>query len=476
MSEIPTVHGTVRTCESGSHRLTSDSAPTPMEGLASSGASACRAGPACAGRGALSAVATVTIVGLFAHAALAPVHAQQFPGLVLSQPTPMPQAAPPPPAPAKVKPKPKPKAAIETASTATETSSKGTGERIVMLVNDEAVTAREIEQRTRFLGASSNVGQKAQEIFKNLASSEATNKRFRAMAEEIIKQNQNKPKEQIMALIEQRKQELGASLQRQAMEQAKGAEMPKFRKDAIEEIIEEKLKLQEAKKEGIEVNDDEANRIIKSIADRNKQTEAQFNQGLKSSGVDIATMRNRFKAAFAWREVIRRKYGAQVQVNDKEIERAIAALPAGKGQTDTQELQVQRIVFSLPGKLDQGAMARALADADGVRRKYSGCKAMETLVKDQASAKYEPAKFVKPSTIVEPARSMMLGAKDGEMLPPQTAADGVELVAVCSRRALQIDDQQKMQATQELQSKKFEELANRRLRELRQDAQIEQRG
>ena len=428
-------------------------------------------------RRAADAIRTAGIISIAAFTlGAATAHAQQFPGLVLSQPTPPPQAAPPPPppAPAKAKPKPKPKPAEEAATE--PASSKGTGERIVMLINDEAITAREIDQRTRFLGASANIGQKAQEIFKNLASSESTNKRFRAMAEEVIRQNQNKPKEQVMALIEQRKQELGQSLQRQALEQARGAEMPKFRKDAIEEIIEEKLKLQEAKKEGIEVNDEEANRIIKSIAERNKQTEAQFAQGLKSAGVDITTMRNRFKASFAWREVIRRKYGAQVQVNDKEIERAIAALPAGKGQADTQELQVQRIVFALPGKLDQGAMARALADADGVRRKYSGCKAMETLVKDQGSAKFEPAKFVKPSTVTEPARSMMLGAKDGEMLPPQTAADGVELLAVCSRRALQIDDQQKIQATQELQSKKFEELANRRLRELRQEAQIEQRG
>ena len=62
------------------------------------------------------------------------------------------------------------------------------------------------------------------------------------------------------------------------------------------------------------------------------------------------------------------------------------------------------------------------------------------------------------------------------MLPPQTSPAGVELMVVCTRRALQIDDKQRQEATQELQSKKFEELANRRLRELRQEAQIEQRG
>ena len=426
----------------------------------------------------------LSVVGYLCAAALAApaAKAQQFPGMVLSQPAPMPQAAPPQappaPAPAKAKPKPKPKpvAAAETSAEPTTSPSKNNGEHIVMLVNDDPITAREIEQRSRFLSASSNSSEKAREIFQRLAQSEAVNTKFRAMAEEIIKQNQGKPKEQIMALIERRKAELGASLQRQAAEQARGAEMPKYRQTAIDEIIEEKLKLQEAKKESVEVTDDETNRVIKGIAERNKQTEAQFAQGLKSVGVDIATMKARFKAGFAWREVIRRKYGAQIQVNEKEIEQLIAALPAGKGAPDKQELQVQRIVFTLPSKLDQGAMARALADADGMRRKFSGCKTMDALAKDQASAKFQPAQFIKPSTIAEPSRSMLLGAKDGEMLPPQTSADGVELMVVCTRRALQIDDTQRQQATQELQSRKFEELANRRLRELRQEAQIEHRG
>lgn len=346
-----------------------------------------------------------------------------------------------------------------------------------MLVNDEAVTAREVEQRARFLGASANIGAKAQEIFKRIASSEATNARFRAQAEEIIKQNQGKSREQIIAMIEKMKAEFGASLQRQALEQARGAETPKFRDAAIEEIIEEKLKLQEAKKEGVEISDEEANRVIKAMAERNKQTEAQFIAGLKNSGVDISTMKARFKATFAWREVIRRKYGMQVQVNEKEIERAIAAqASANKTPTDTQELQLQKIIFALPDKLNQGAFARALADADTMRRKYSGCKAMEGLVKEQASAKLQPAAYVKPSTIAEPVRSMLLSAKDGEMLPPQPMGDGVELIAVCARRTLQLDDKQRQEATQELQTKKFEEFAIKRLRELRQDAQIERRG
>ena len=174
--------------------------------------------------------------------------------------------------------------------------------------------------------------------------------------------------------------------------------------------------------------------------------------------------------------MIRKKFAAQIQISEKDVERLVAATPGAKGPADTQEFAIQRIIFALPGKLDQSVMARALADADGIKRKYGGCKSMEALVKDQPTAKFEAAKFVRPSTIAEPTRSMLLGSKDGDMLPPQTATDGVELIAVCNRRALQIDDKTREEATQELQSRKFEELAKRYLRDLRQDAHIENRG
>ena len=412
--------------------------------------------------------------------AAAPAAAQQFPGFAVAQQPPA--VAAPPPAAAQVTPKPKPKPkAVAVAKPADpappgDAVTTGGAGRIVMLVNDDPITAREIDQRVRFLAASGNVGPQAQEIFKRLATSEATSTRFRAMAEAIIRENQGKiPDQQIMGLIEKRKVEFSQSLQRQAMDQARSSVSPKLRKDAIEELIEEKLKLQEAKAAKVEISSAEVDQIIAGIAERNKQTPLQFAQNMKAAGVDIATMRARFKAGFAWRDTVRRTYGGQIQIIEPEIARFISAQASGKGQVDSQELEVQRIVFALPGKLDQSAMARALADADAMRLKISGCKSMEALTKDQASVRFEAAKYVKPSAITEPTRSMLLGAKDGEVLPPQTAPDGVELMALCARRALAIDDTQREAATRELQSRQFEELANQRLKELRRDARIDTR-
>jgi peptidyl-prolyl cis-trans isomerase SurA len=81
----------------------------------------------------------------------------------------------------------------------------------------------------------------------------------------------------------------------------------------------------------------------------------------------------------------------------------------------------------------------------------------------------------KPSSVPEPTRSLLLEAKDGQMVPPNMASQGVELYAVCGRKVTRGDDKVREQVAQELQQKEFEVLAQRHLRDLRQDAHIEYR-
>ena len=95
-------------------------------------------------------------------------------------------------------------------------------------------------------------------------------------------------------------------------------------------------------------------------------------------------------------------------------------------------------------------MAKRYAEADGLRQRLDSCKSMAGLAKDVGSARFEDLKFIKPSTIPEPTRSMLLSAKDGDVLPPATAAAGIEIYAVCGRRALKADEKEREKAQEEL--------------------------
>ena len=69
-------------------------------------------------------------------------------------------------------------ASKQTAAVEKQGSQSGTkagSQSIVALVNDEPVTAYEVEQRARFLSLSANIGDKVKENFKRLAEQESTN-------------------------------------------------------------------------------------------------------------------------------------------------------------------------------------------------------------------------------------------------------------------------------------------------------------
>ena len=349
------------------------------------------------------------------------------------------------------------------------------GQAIVVLVNDEPITAYEIEQRSLFIAVNSGGNPaefkaRAEARWAQIVKDPKTNERF----QNLLREKAVRSKEEAVALQKQYVSNLQREMIEQLRRESRSTKLPQFRKEAQEELIEERLKLQEAKRLGIEISEDEAKRIIKGIAERNKMTEQQFIQQVKGQGFDISTMRERFKAQSAWREVIRRRFSAQISITQGEIDRLVSASATEAGE-DTVELQVLRVTLPIAGKTDQTVMAKRFTEADALRRKYGGCKTMAGLVKDVADARFDDLKFIKPSSIPEPTRSMLLSAKDGDVLPPAASTTGIEVYAVCGRRAIRADDKQREKVQSDLAQKEFEILAKRHLRDLRQDAHIELR-
>lgn len=348
------------------------------------------------------------------------------------------------------------------------------GQSIVVLVNDEPITGYEISQRQRLMGmGNSNIGERAQANFKALIKSPATNDRLKAILEKTIKENQGKSRDEIVDIFERRKKEFAMGLQQQAVERARESVMPGMRKEALEELIEERLKLQEAKRLNVVVGDEEIDKVMRSIAEKNKMTDVEFAAHLKKMGADANVMRNRFKANMSWQEVVRRRFGAQVAISERDVDRFVEKSPATGGEGI--ELQVQRITLPIPANLEQKLLAQRLAEGDALVRKGGGCAQMSAHASAIAGARFENLGPRTPATIAEPTRSLLLNASDGELLPPTVAAGGVEIWAVCSRKSVAADAERRQNVQAELRQKEFEVLAKKHLKDLRQDAAIEYR-
>ncbi len=392
------------------------------------------------------------------------------PGSPVTVPAPPAEAAAvPPPA------KPKPKA-IKTAARAPDTAvakaSETKGLSIAVLVNDEPITGYEIEQRQRIMGLGANLGEKAQANFKRLLQDPSTSEKLKGILGEVIKANPGKSREQIIAIFEERKKQFAIGLQRQAVESARVSMLPTLKKGALDELIDERLKLQEARKLNVLASDEDVSRVVRSLAEKNKMTEAQFGQHMAGMGADLDGMKSRFRAMLSWNDVIRRKFGHQMAISERDVERIVSQGPAGE---DTVELQVQRVTLKIPDKIDQKLVASRMAEAEAMRAKFTGCKTMSSLAGSAAGAKFDDLGARRPSTLTEPTKSLLLSAKDGEMVPPNVASGGIELYAVCGRQVVKADEQKRTAAQEELRQKEFELLAKRHLQNLRQDALIEYR-
>jgi peptidyl-prolyl cis-trans isomerase SurA len=423
----------------------------------------------------------------------APVLAQSMPGVFVETPPDAdqpPQSASPPQAakpPKGEKPSAKAKAknpAVsalppDEAKESTEpakagSAGKGSGQSITVLVNDEPITAYEIQQRASLFalgagGASQEFKAKAEARWKQIVKDPKTNDRFK----DLLKQNNVTTKEQAQALQAKFVKDLQQNMVEQLKREARSSMVAGSRDKAIEELVEEKLKLQEAKRLNAVADEQEIDKIIGGIAERNKMTLAQFGEHMKGMGVDVNTMRARFRAEISWREVVRRRFGHLIAITERDVDRLVATAP-GAGEDDV-ELQLQRITLAMPAKVDQKLIAQRISEADGVAAKYSGCANTAALAASVQGAKFEDLGTRKPTTIPEPTRTLLLNARDGDMLPPSVGQAGIELWTVCGRKVLKADDQKREMAQNELRQKEFEILAKKHLKDLRQDASIEYR-
>jgi peptidyl-prolyl cis-trans isomerase SurA len=76
-------------------------------------------------------------------------------------------------------------------------------------------------------------------------------------------------------------------------------------REVVEELTDEKLKLQRARRLGIDVTDADVDEAYANMARRMKLTAEQLTAALAHAGVDAATLKHRIRADIAWQQYVR---------------------------------------------------------------------------------------------------------------------------------------------------------------------------
>jgi peptidyl-prolyl cis-trans isomerase SurA len=354
--------------------------------------------------------------------------------------------------------------AQKTAKASPEKRRSSTSQSIVALVNDEPITGYEVEQRVKlsFLGTP-----ELQKRLQKKLKSANINEQFKAFAIKRLKANPPTTEAEQQSRIKQLQAQFVKSIRRQVEAEFR----PVARKRALNELIEERLKLQEAKRLNVVAGTADIDRVISTMAERNKMTPKEFAQYVAKLGANISAMRERIKASLSWADVIRRRYGHQIAVLGRDLGDVPSALP---GEDDV-ELHVQRILLPLSASADQKQAAQRLSEAERLRAQFTDCKNTRGLAASISGARFDDLGERKPTSIPEPTRSLLMNASDNQMVPPALGEGGVELWAMCGRKTVKAEQQRRRTAKADLRQKEFEILSKKHLKDLRQDAHIEYR-
>ncbi|MEG6509696.1 SurA N-terminal domain-containing protein [Methyloligella sp. 2.7D] len=245
-----------------------------------------------------------------------------------------------------------------------------------------------------------------------------------------------------------------------------------LQKKATEMLIDERLQIEAGKEQKLYADEGDVNRVVESMAQKNKLDAAGLAQALGKAGINVKTLKDRIRAQLVWQDVIRKKFSHTVTVGQRDIDAALAQSGTiNLAQSTT--LQLRRVSFSGGG--GDAGIARRLAQAEDLRRRFRSCNTLPLIAKDFSGASVGGVSTTKASAVRQPQRAMLMHAEVNQMTAPSIASGRVELYALCGKDTKAEAPQERDTARRELMNKEMMDKADDYLAELRKEAFIERR-
>lgn len=105
-------------------------------------------------------------------------------------------------------------------------------------------------------------------------------------------------------------------------------------RQVLNSLIDEKLKMQEAKRLGIRIANKELENTYSDMEAGNKLPKGGLTDYLEKNGVDRLILIEQIEATIAWADAINRLFRPQTTIGDEEIDEVIEAMKASKGKPE----------------------------------------------------------------------------------------------------------------------------------------------
>jgi peptidyl-prolyl cis-trans isomerase SurA len=247
------------------------------------------------------------------------------------------------------------------------------------------------------------------------------------------------------------------------------------RQDVINELIDEKVKIKEAKRFGVDPTSSDIDDSYGQMARRMRISPDQLTQVLEKQGVRPDTLRSRIKADMVWGSLVRGRYKESLQVGEKDVAAAVRSSGDEKLEVEASEYKMQPVVLIVPRNSPPAAYEQRKKEAEALRERVTSCADANNYFKSMQGAAIRDIVTRTSADLPESLREMLEKTPVGRLTPPETTKQGIEMVALCARNKTTIDTPKKKEIRDKMFVEKYEAKSKSYLQEVRKAAMIEYR-
>ncbi len=252
------------------------------------------------------------------------------------------------------------------------------------------------------------------------------------------------------------------------------------RSEVIEELIDQKVKIREAKQFGVDPTASDVDASFAQMGDRMRMTPDQLSKTLEKQGIRPETLKERIKSEMVWTSLVRGRYKESLQVGEKEVAAAAAVEVKSddkdaKLETESYEYKMQPIVLIVPRGSTPAIFEAKQKEAEALRGRIQSCDEANAFFKSLPNAAIRDTVIKTSADLPAALREVLDKTPIGHLTAPEVTKQGVEMVALCGRKQTTVDTPKKKEIRDKMYAEKFEAKSKAYLAQVRKAAMIEYR-
>lgn len=211
-------------------------------------------------------------------------------------------------------------------------------------------------------------------------------------------------------------------------------------KMARDQLVEEALKMQEARRVGAIIGEAQVNAAFANFASQNKLSTKQMSQILTQSGVTTKHFKDFIRVEMTWPRLVQARYGAATGSTQSTQDLVSKMLESGGSKPKTTEYILQQVIFVVPeAKRSNSILGARQREAEQLRKRFPGCDgSKQTAVALRDVTIRDLGRVLQPQLPSE-WKPFIEKTNQGETTKSRVTKRGIEFIAVCSAKTVSDD-------------------------------------